>query len=94
VGRHPDVVEVLEQVFRDPVVEDALALDHLVLLRVERGRIVFEVLNQRARLRSFVQNLGFAFIDAASTAHRDIPVVEIHGIGVLRVQMRPTTELS
>ena len=76
VGRHADVVEMLEDVFRDPVVEDALALDHLMLLRVERGRVVLEMLNKRARLRSFIKNLRLAFIDAATAAHRDIPWFE------------------
>jgi hypothetical protein len=86
VGRHPDIVEVLKQVLRDPVVEDALALDHLVFLGVERGRIVLEVLDQGSRLRSLVKDLGLAFINAAPTAHWDVPcIVEIHEFGVLRM---------
>jgi hypothetical protein len=86
VGWHPDIVEVLEQVLRNPVIEDALALDHLVFLGIERGRIVLEVLDQGTRLRSFVKHLGLAFINAASTAHWDVPcVVEIHEFGVLRM---------
>jgi hypothetical protein len=86
MGRHPDVVEVLKQVLRNPVVEDALALDHLVFLGIERGRIVLEVLDQGSRLRAFVKDLGLAFINAASTAHWDVPcVVEIHEFGVLRM---------
>src|SRR4051794_18406148 len=84
VGGHPDVVEVLEQVLRDTVVEDALALDDLVLLGVERGGVVLEMLDQGSRLRSFIEDLGLAFINAAPTAHWDVPcVVEIHEIGVL-----------
>jgi hypothetical protein len=44
------------------------------------------VLDQGSRLRSFIQNLGLAFINATSTAHWDVPcVVEIHGIDVLRM---------
>src|SRR3954463_9580137 len=95
MGRHPDVVEVLKQVLRNPVVEDALAFDHLVFLGIERGRIVLEVLDQGSRLRALIKNLGLAFIYAASTAHWDVPcVVEIHEFGVLRMtRMRPTTEL-
>src|SRR6266853_5357822 len=86
MGGHPDVVEVLKQVLRNPVVEDALALDHLMFLGIERGRIVFEVLDQGSRLRTLVKNLGLAFINAASTAHWDVPcVVEIHEFGVLRM---------
>jgi hypothetical protein len=44
------------------------------------------VLDQGSRLRPFVKDLGLAFINAASTAHWDVPgVVEIHGFGVLRM---------
>src|SRR5712664_2680613 len=95
MGGHPDVVEVLKQVLRNPVVEDALALDHLMFLGIERGRIVLEVLDQGSRLRPFVENLGLAFVNAASTAHWDVPcVVEIHEFGVLRMtRTRTTTEL-
>jgi hypothetical protein len=58
MGRHADVVQMLEDVFRDPVVEHALAVDDLVLLGVERGGVVLEVLNQRARLGAFVKDLA------------------------------------
>jgi hypothetical protein len=79
VGRNSDVVQVLEDVFRDPVVEDALALDDIVLLRIEGGRVVLEVLDQRSRLRSLVEDLGLAFIDATTTAHRRVPwFVDVH----------------
>ena len=82
----PMSFEVLEHVFRDPVVEDALALDHLVFLGIEGGRIVLEVLDQGSRLGAFVQDLGLAFVDAASAAHWDVPCfVEIHEFGVLRM---------
>src|SRR5262249_17668458 len=74
--RHPDIVEVLEDVFRDAVVEDALPVDHLVLFRVEGGRVVLEMLNQRTGLRPLVKDLRLAFIDAAAAAHRDIPWLE------------------
>ena len=78
--RHADVVEVLEDVFRDAVVQDALAVDHLMLLGVERGRIVLEVLDQRAGLGTFIQDLGLALVDAAAAVHGDQPwLEEIHG---------------
>jgi hypothetical protein len=57
MGRHPDVVEVLKQVLRDPVVEDTLALDHLMLLRIERCGVILEVLDQGTGLRTFIENL-------------------------------------
>ena len=71
--RHADVVEVLEHVFGDAVVEDALAFDHLVLLGIEGGGVVLEMLDQRSRLRSFIEDLRLAFIDAAAAAHRSVP---------------------
>jgi hypothetical protein len=56
-----------------------------MLLGIERSRVVLEVLNQGARLRSFVKHLGLAFVNATPTAHWDVPcVVEIHESGVLR----------
>jgi hypothetical protein len=77
--RHPDVVEVLEDILGDAVVEDALALNHLVLLGIERGGIVLEVLNQSAWFRSLVEDLRLAFINAATAAHRSIPwFVNVH----------------
>src|SRR5262245_61574761 len=79
VSRHPDVVEMLKDVFGDAIVEDALALDDLVLFRIEGGRVVLEVLDQRSRLRSFVEDLRLAFIDAATAAHRSVPwFVDVH----------------
>jgi hypothetical protein len=86
VRRNPDIVEVLEQVLRNPVVEDTLALDYLVFLGIERGRVVLEVLDQGARLRAFIEDLRLAFLNTAPTAHWDVPcVVEIHEFGVLRL---------
>jgi hypothetical protein len=79
VGRNPDVVEVLEDVFGDPIVEDALAFDDLVLLCVEGGRVVLEVLDQRPGLRPFVEDFRLAFIDATAAAHRGVPCfVDVH----------------
>ena len=84
--RHADVVEVLEHVLRDPIVEDTLALDHLMLFRIERGGVILEVLDQGTGLRTFVQDLCLAFINATPTAHGDVPCfVEIHEFGVLRL---------
>ncbi len=58
VRRHADLAEALEDVLGDAVVEHALAFDERMLLRIEGGRIVFEVLDESAGLRSLVQNLG------------------------------------
>src|SRR5262249_17971376 len=62
------------------------AFDHLMLLGVEGGRIVLEVLDQGARLGALVKHLCLAFINASPTAHWDVPCfVEIHRFGVLRM---------
>jgi hypothetical protein len=58
-----------EDVFRDAVVEHALALDERVLLRVERGGVVLEMLDERAGLGAFVEHLGLALIDATTPVH-------------------------
>ena len=43
--------------------------DHLVLLGVEGGGVVLEMLDERTRLGAFIEDLGLAFIDAAATVH-------------------------
>ena len=73
MGRDSDIIEVLEDVFGNPVIEDALAFDHLMLFRVKGGRIILEVLDQRSGLRSFIQDLRLAFVDAATAAHGGVP---------------------
>ena len=73
MSRHPDVVEVLEYVFGDSVVEDTLTFDHLVLLGVEGGRVVLEMLNQRSRLRAFIKDLRLALVNTATAAHGRVP---------------------
>src|ERR1700676_894149 len=79
MGRNSDIIEMLEDVFGDPVVQDAFAFDDFVLFGVEGGRVVLEVLDQRSRLRPFIKDLGLAFIDAATAAHRGVPwFVKVH----------------
>jgi hypothetical protein len=72
-----------EDVLGNPVVEDALAVDHRVLLLVEGGGVVLEKLDKGAGLGTFEKDLGLAFIDAPTAIHWDIPVLEeIHRDGV------------
>ena len=83
MGGNADVVEPLEQIFGDAVVQHALAIDDFVLLGVEGGRVVLEVLDQRAGLRALVEDLGFAFVDASTAVHAVQPwLEEIHRIGL------------
>ncbi len=51
--RYADVVQAREDEFRDPVVEDTLALNDGALLVVKGGGVVLEVLDERAGLRAF-----------------------------------------
>ena len=63
VGRNADFRQTRHEVFGNAVVQHSLAGDHAALLIVEGGGIVFEVLHQSARLRSFEQNLCLALVD-------------------------------
>ena len=67
--RHADLPELLEQILGDAVIEHALPFDLVVLLVVEGGGVVLEVLDEGARLGSFIQDLGFAFVDAPTAVH-------------------------
>src|SRR6185295_1921153 len=79
VRRHADLVQVLEHVFGDTVIEDALAFDDLMLLRIEGSRVVLKVLDQGARLGPLIEDLRLALVDAATAAHRNVPwLEEIH----------------
>ena len=70
VGRDADMRQAGEYIFADAVVDHALAIDRAALLRVEGGRIVLEILDDRAGLRAFIQDLGLAFVNLAATRHR------------------------
>src|SRR4029453_18370885 len=69
MGRNADLAEPLEQILGDAVVEDALALDLVVLLVVEGGGVVLEMLNERARFGPLVQVLSLSFVDAPAAVH-------------------------
>ncbi len=43
----------------------ALAVDHLMLLRIEGGRVVLEMLNKRTRFGSFIENLCLTLVNAS-----------------------------
>ena len=89
VGRNPDIVQVLEDVFGDPVVEDALAFDDFVLFGVEGGRVILEMLDECSRLGAFVEDLRLAFVDAAAATHRGVPwFLKVHRIAVAPVRTR------
>ena len=67
--RHADLAELHEQILGDAVVEDAFALDLVVLLVVEGGGVVLEMLDERAGLGALIEDLGFAFVDAPAAVH-------------------------
>jgi hypothetical protein len=50
-----------------------------MLLGIEGGRVVLEVLNESSRLGSFIEDLRLAFVYAATAAHRSVPWLgEVH----------------
>jgi hypothetical protein len=69
VGGHADIAEQGEDMLGDAVVEHALAVDRALFLGVEGGGIVLEILDDRTRLRAFIEDLGLAFVDLAATNH-------------------------
>jgi hypothetical protein len=69
MGRHADLAELLKDIFGDAIVEDAFALDLVVLLVVEGRGIVLEVLDEGAGFRALVENLGFAFVNTPPAVH-------------------------
>src|SRR5207237_10058910 len=75
VGRNSDIVQVLENIFGDPVVEDALAFNDLVLLRIEGSRVVLEVLDQRSGFGRVIEDIGLAFLYGGPAATRTPPAV-------------------
>jgi len=74
--RHADRIQVLKHIFGNAIVEDALAVDDLVFLGVEGGRVVLEMLDEGSRLGALVQHFGLAFVYAAAAVHWRQPRLE------------------
>src|SRR3546814_5024125 len=72
VRGHADMAEQREDVLGNTVVEHALAGDRALFLGVERGRVVLEILDQRAGFRPLVEDLGLALVDLAAACHLKI----------------------
>ena len=71
---HADLVEAAENILGNAIVQNALPLETLMLLGVERSRVVLEVLNERAGFRPFIKDLRLSFIDAATAViHWETP---------------------
>ncbi|MCY1241611.1 hypothetical protein D9M72_545210 [compost metagenome] len=64
-----DLVEMREDVLGNTVVQHAFAVDDVMLFLVEGGRVVLEELDERARLRTLIEDLGLALVDTAATIH-------------------------
>jgi hypothetical protein len=67
--RRMNVVEAVEDILADAVVDHALALDRALLLRVEGGGVILEILDQRAWFGPFIENFGLAFVDLTAARH-------------------------
>ena len=79
---HADLVEPRHQVLGDAVVEHPLAGNHALLLVVESGGVVLEILHQGAGLGPFVEDLRLAFVDPPATGHGRDPRCGGRGAGV------------
>src|SRR5688500_15567790 len=69
MGRYSHRVQMIEDVFGNAVVQNALSVDDFMLLRVEGGGVVLEMLNQCSGLRPLIEDLGLALEDAAAAVH-------------------------
>ena len=66
---HADRVQPRHHIFADAVVDDALAFQHGLLLGVEGGGVVLEVLDQGAGLGTLVEDLRLALVDLLAAGH-------------------------
>ena len=73
MGRHADIGEKREDVLGNAIVEHALAADRAAFLRIERGSVVLEILDERARFGTLVKDLGLAFVDLAAARQCSLP---------------------
>src|SRR5690606_38896602 len=62
-----DVGQPRHEVFAEPVVQHALALDRRLLLGVEGGGVILEILDEGPGLRALVEDLRLAFVDLLAT---------------------------
>ena len=69
VGGDADHAEQREDMFGNAVVQHALAADRALLLGIEGGGIILEILDDGAGFRTFIQDLGLAFINLAAAGH-------------------------
>jgi hypothetical protein len=69
MSRYADIVQILEQILGNTVIQHALAVNNLMFLGVESGGVVLEILNERSRLRAFIEDFGLAFVNAATAVH-------------------------
>ena len=63
--------EILEDELANAVVQNALAVNDLVLFGVKSGCVILEVLDERTGLRALVEDFGLAFVNAPSAIHGD-----------------------
>jgi hypothetical protein len=88
--RHPDIGQPQHQIFADTVVQHALACNDALLGAIARRRVILEILNERARLRPFEQDLGFAFVELPAPGHG----LSLHERAASRAKMRSGTAAS
>ena len=69
MGGDADMRQAGKDMFGHAVIDHAFACNRTLFLRVKRGGIVFELLDQRSGLWTFIQDLGLAFVNFAAAGH-------------------------
>jgi len=69
MGGNANSVQIFKDIFRNPVVQDTLAINDFVLLGVEGRRVILEELDQGSRFGALIQDFGFPFLDFRTSAH-------------------------
>ena len=67
--RNADLCQTQHDKLGNAIVQHALAVERGFLLRVERGGVVLEILDERTRLRPLIEDLGLAFVDLLAATH-------------------------
>jgi hypothetical protein len=60
---------MLENEFRNAIVQNTLAIEHGVFLGVEGGGVILEMLDKGARLWTLIKDLRLAFVNATAAVH-------------------------
>src|SRR3546814_19658232 len=69
MGRDTNLRQQCENMLGNAVIYYTLTAEGAFFLRIEGGRVIFEILDDGAGLRPFIEDLGVAFIHLEATGH-------------------------